>query len=462
MTVDGQNIYDYRFDGYWRIGQVFHHRNANDIDVKGYADDTCFLRGHLMKLTFAPMWVQMERRQPLLANKTNCDPLDVVMQKRRAYWDAKANVRSHTTVSGSGASTGSTLSLSPFAIWYGQQLDGKVDGKIRTAFDMLNDYEMNELGQAIVLMKAMHTTWSIHDLQRQVNATARHLHKIPVRILQQRYNYVNSMLKTHRQLKGLYDQAMKKLHTLGVRTSTLQDNITLTTEAYTGTGGLENVTDSHIVSLPANQLQKVIIAIRDEFKSLPNAQSLTGTDQRYLDHPIQEFMDYCVSLTGNYTTWIVQADKHQNTPGRHLVMAAPLALTFSEAVEAVGASDPVAETANTPKESAPAAQAPDLQTALPTARASTPKADREPKKQASMGAAVNANADVDMLAGIPEENATDAPEGSNNAIKTSVMKIVKAAALKTARAPPPSSEPDAKKPKKDNNNKDNGKGKEAK
>ena len=65
ITQETEHIYDYRFDGYWRIGQVFHHRNANDLDVKNYADDTCFLRGQLMKLTFAPVWVQMEERMAL-------------------------------------------------------------------------------------------------------------------------------------------------------------------------------------------------------------------------------------------------------------------------------------------------------------------------------------------------------------------------------------------------------------
>ena len=63
-------IYDYRFDGYWRIGQMFHHRNENTLQVKDYADDTCFLRGQLMKITFAPVWVQMEGRLPIKASHT--------------------------------------------------------------------------------------------------------------------------------------------------------------------------------------------------------------------------------------------------------------------------------------------------------------------------------------------------------------------------------------------------------
>ena len=79
------DIYDYRFDGYWRIGQVFHHRNANDLDVKNYADDTCFLRGQLMKLTFAPVWVQMEARKGVNAT----EHIAAEMQERQDYWAAK-------------------------------------------------------------------------------------------------------------------------------------------------------------------------------------------------------------------------------------------------------------------------------------------------------------------------------------------------------------------------------------
>jgi hypothetical protein len=53
--------YDYRLHGYWRIGQMFHHRGRMEADVKGYADDTVFLRGQLLHVTFAPVWVEFER-----------------------------------------------------------------------------------------------------------------------------------------------------------------------------------------------------------------------------------------------------------------------------------------------------------------------------------------------------------------------------------------------------------------
>ena len=53
--------YDYRLHGYWRIGQMFHHRGRTEADVKGYADDTVFLRGQLLHVTFAPVWVEFER-----------------------------------------------------------------------------------------------------------------------------------------------------------------------------------------------------------------------------------------------------------------------------------------------------------------------------------------------------------------------------------------------------------------
>ena len=54
--------YDYRLHGYWRIGQMFHRRGRMEADVKGYADDTIFLRGQLLHVTFAPVWVEFERQ----------------------------------------------------------------------------------------------------------------------------------------------------------------------------------------------------------------------------------------------------------------------------------------------------------------------------------------------------------------------------------------------------------------
>lgn len=52
--------YDYRIHGYWRVGQMFHHRQKNDMSVENYSNDTVFLRGSLLHVTFAPVWVQHE------------------------------------------------------------------------------------------------------------------------------------------------------------------------------------------------------------------------------------------------------------------------------------------------------------------------------------------------------------------------------------------------------------------
>ena len=57
--------YDYRLHGYWRIGQMFHHRNQHDMECNNYSDDKVFLRGQLMQVTFAPMWIQLDDRLPL-------------------------------------------------------------------------------------------------------------------------------------------------------------------------------------------------------------------------------------------------------------------------------------------------------------------------------------------------------------------------------------------------------------
>lgn len=52
--------YDYRLDGYWRIGQSFQHRNIEDGNVQNYSNDMAFLRGQLLQITFAPVWVRMQ------------------------------------------------------------------------------------------------------------------------------------------------------------------------------------------------------------------------------------------------------------------------------------------------------------------------------------------------------------------------------------------------------------------
>lgn len=51
--------YDYRIDGYWRIGQSFQHRNIEGNEHQNYSNDMIFLRGQLLQITFAPVWVRM-------------------------------------------------------------------------------------------------------------------------------------------------------------------------------------------------------------------------------------------------------------------------------------------------------------------------------------------------------------------------------------------------------------------
>jgi len=63
-------LYDYRLHGYWRIGQMFHHRNKHDMECNNYSDDKVFLRGQLMQVTFAPMWIQLDHRLPLDGKST--------------------------------------------------------------------------------------------------------------------------------------------------------------------------------------------------------------------------------------------------------------------------------------------------------------------------------------------------------------------------------------------------------
>lgn len=44
------DVYDYRCDGYWRLGQSFQHRNAHDGTVENYSNDMCFMRGQLLQV----------------------------------------------------------------------------------------------------------------------------------------------------------------------------------------------------------------------------------------------------------------------------------------------------------------------------------------------------------------------------------------------------------------------------
>jgi len=52
--------YDYRINGYWRIGQCFQHRASFEADPSNIFHDTSFLRGQLLQVTFAPVWTQCQ------------------------------------------------------------------------------------------------------------------------------------------------------------------------------------------------------------------------------------------------------------------------------------------------------------------------------------------------------------------------------------------------------------------
>lgn len=68
IKYNKQDPYDFRINGYWRIGQMFHHRNQHDLNCNNYSDDKVFLRGQLMQVTFAPMWIQMDERLSVTGN----------------------------------------------------------------------------------------------------------------------------------------------------------------------------------------------------------------------------------------------------------------------------------------------------------------------------------------------------------------------------------------------------------
>lgn len=55
--------YNYRWFGYWRIGQMMHHRGPHlGGRMMTYDDDMQFLSGGLLQITFAPVWRQCDCR----------------------------------------------------------------------------------------------------------------------------------------------------------------------------------------------------------------------------------------------------------------------------------------------------------------------------------------------------------------------------------------------------------------
>lgn len=52
--------YDYRVHGYWRIGQTFQHRGKYESLSVDFANDMTFMRGQLLQVTFAPVWMQYQ------------------------------------------------------------------------------------------------------------------------------------------------------------------------------------------------------------------------------------------------------------------------------------------------------------------------------------------------------------------------------------------------------------------
>jgi len=93
--------YDYRIHGYWRIAQCFQHRASCENNPLIIADDTNFLRGQLLQVTFAPVWTQFQplnapdraagpRSAPLVASGAAKDrpPARESSAAKRAYLEA--------------------------------------------------------------------------------------------------------------------------------------------------------------------------------------------------------------------------------------------------------------------------------------------------------------------------------------------------------------------------------------
>lgn len=66
--------YDYRIHGYWRVGQTFQHRGSYEAANADVANDMSFMRGQLLQVTFAPVWLQHQEL---------CDGSDCVLREAR-------------------------------------------------------------------------------------------------------------------------------------------------------------------------------------------------------------------------------------------------------------------------------------------------------------------------------------------------------------------------------------------
>jgi len=89
--------YDYRVNGYWRIGQCFQHRASCESDPGNVCDDTRFLRGQLLQVTFAPVWTQFQplnqvdaddNNEPVVRMPIASNPFKTPMLAKRTFQDA--------------------------------------------------------------------------------------------------------------------------------------------------------------------------------------------------------------------------------------------------------------------------------------------------------------------------------------------------------------------------------------
>ena len=60
-----QSKLNYRWAGYWRVGQLMHHRGAHVKNGMEYNCDTDFLTGGLLQVTFAPVWRECKPKHVL-------------------------------------------------------------------------------------------------------------------------------------------------------------------------------------------------------------------------------------------------------------------------------------------------------------------------------------------------------------------------------------------------------------
>ena len=201
LTMNNEAQYDYRIDGYWKIGQMFHHRNAHDMECNNYSDDKVFLRGQLMQITFAPTWIQFGERRSLTNKPTTNSQMGLTghdndSKKRKADEDEMKKrklIRPRTSgTNPSGGNPYAGVVVAPAPVFTGRQRCEALFTLLE-ALDTRDEWkrQVGELQADAGLLNFMNVARYITDAAQQWNSS---LANYP---FFQFWEEINTMLRDH-------------------------------------------------------------------------------------------------------------------------------------------------------------------------------------------------------------------------------------------------------------------------